>query len=327
VLIQIHSELKREHGELAVIPFLGDIVDVDRVMNVFMMYKPDIVFHAAAHKHVPLMELNPGEAIKNNVIGTKILVNAADRFNVGTFVLISTDKAVNPLSIMGASKRMAEIYIQAMSKRSSTKFIAVRFGNVLDSAGSVIPIFREQIQRGGPVTVTHQDMQRYFMTIPEACQLVMQAGTMGEGGEIFALNMGEQVYIVELARDLIRLSGFTEEDISIEFTGVRPGEKLFEELSTESEAMEATKHPKIFIGKIDSFSYDRVVKTLADLESIAVNDVSSIPSARLQQEVSTVNNNDEIREVLRQLIPELRDSDNNMLLTPLASTSSEEAVL
>jgi len=267
-LFHIHQELKRTVPEVAIVPCICDICDAERVRTVFSEHRPEVVFHAAAHKHVPMMEWNPGEALKNNVFGTRKLADAADEHGVSAFVLISTDKAVNPTSIMGATKRVAELYIQSMSHASKTKFVAVRFGNVLGSAGSVIPTFKEQIRRGGPVTVTHPEMQRYFMTIPEASQLVMQAAAMGEGGEIFVLDMGKPVKIVQLAQDLIRLSGFSEDEIRIAFTGVRPGEKLFEELSADAENLAKTRHPKIYIGTIEGCTRERVLEQLARMEAV-----------------------------------------------------------
>jgi len=249
-LFEIHRELLALYPDLTIEPQIADVTDARRMTQVFAAACPQVVLHAAAHKHVPMMEANPGEAIKNNVGGTRLLAELADRFGVERFVLISTDKAVNPTSVMGATKRVAELYTQALATRSKTRFVTVRFGNVLGSNGSVIPIFKQQIAAGGPVMVTHPDMQRYFMTIPEASQLVLQAGAMGSGGEIFILDMGEPVKIVDLARDLIRLSGLRAEDIEIKFSGVRPGEKLFEQLATDAEHADKTKHPKILIGRI-----------------------------------------------------------------------------
>jgi FlaA1/EpsC-like NDP-sugar epimerase len=249
-LFFVERELRRNFPQIDYRAIICDIVDRKRVDWVFETYGPKVVFHAAAHKHVPLMELNPGEAIKNNVIGTRNVAEAADQFGSSHFVMISTDKAVNPTSIMGSSKRIAEMTIQCLNKRSNTDYVTVRFGNVLGSNGSVIPIFKDQIAAGGPVTVTHPEMQRYFMTIPEASQLVLQSATMGQGGEVFVLDMGEPVKIVDLARDLITLSGFRPgEDIEIKFTGMRPGEKLFEELAMTGENMQPTRHPKIGIWK------------------------------------------------------------------------------
>jgi FlaA1/EpsC-like NDP-sugar epimerase len=269
-LFEIHRELVTTFPHVPVEPRIGDVTDLVRMTHVFEATRPELVVHAAAHKHVPMMEWNCGEAVKNNVGGTRVVADLADRFGVQRFVLVSTDKAVNPTSVMGATKRVAEIYCQALSQRSETKYVTVRFGNVLGSAGSVIPIFRQQIARGGPVTVTHPEMHRYFMTIPEASQLVLQAGTMGQGGEIFILDMGKPVKIVDLARDLITLSGLRpEEDIEIRFSGVRPGEKLFEELSTAAEVADKTKHPKVFIGRIKPHEWSLVVEGLEKLLDLA----------------------------------------------------------
>jgi FlaA1/EpsC-like NDP-sugar epimerase len=249
-IYQIDMELRNQYkDQIDIVPVIGDIQDRERMFEVMEEHKPDVVYHAAAHKHVPLMEYNPKEAVKNNIFGTKNVAEAADTFGVQTFVLISTDKAVNPTNVMGATKRFAEMMIQQLDKQSKTKFVAVRFGNVLGSRGSVIPLFKKQIQAGGPVTVTHPDMTRYFMTIPEASQLVIQAGALAKGGEIFVLDMGEPVKIVDLAKNLIKLSGYTVEEIGIEFTGIRPGEKLFEELLNENEVHPEQVFPKIFIGK------------------------------------------------------------------------------
>jgi FlaA1/EpsC-like NDP-sugar epimerase len=247
---EIQNEIKHKFPEINLKVVIANIIDAQRIDEIFRQYRPDVVFHAAAHKHVPLMQENPKEAVKNNIFGTLNVVEAADKYNALKFILISTDKAVNPTSIMGATKRIAEMMIQAKDTQSKTKYAAVRFGNVLGSNGSVVPLFKQQIERGGPVTVTHPDITRYFMTIPEAVQLVIQAGGMAEGGEIFVLDMGQQVKIYDLAKNLIRLSGYKpEEDIKIEFTGLRPGEKLYEELMLEEEGIEATKHDKIFTAK------------------------------------------------------------------------------
>ena len=289
-MFYIHGELTREYPQVPLMPFVVDICDSEKIDQIFSVHKPKMLLHAAAHKHVPMMEWNPGEAIKNNVIGTKTLADAANKHNTELFVMISTDKAVNPTSIMGASKRVAEIYIQAMSQISKTRFVAVRFGNVLASAGSVIPTFKRQIKEGGPVTITHPDMRRYFMTIPEASQLVLQAASMGRGGEIFILDMGEPVKIVDLARDLIRLSGLEpEKDILLQFTGIRPGEKLFEELSVKGEKADKTRHPKVYIGKIKTNDIDEVKNWIAKLEKSAHSPESDL-----------------VRKTLEEIIPEYR---------------------
>ncbi len=248
------------------------------------------MLHAAAHKHVPMMESNETEAVKNNVLATRLLGDLAAEFGVNAFVLISTDKAVRPASVMGASKRVAELVVQDLDRRYPTRYVAVRFGNVMGSAGSVIPIFRDQIRKGGPVTVTHPDMVRYFMTIPEAAQLVLQAGALGEGGEIFILDMGEPVRILDLAKDTITLSGLKPgEDIEIIFTGVRAGEKLFEELEITEERLTRTRHPKIFIGKIAAYPEETVRHALARLRML-----------------SHEGQERELRSFLSELLPEAR---------------------
>ena len=266
MLFQIERELVRNFPEVKFVPLLADIGDELRMREIFSEYKPEVIFHAAAHKHVSLMEQNPSEAIKNNVFATRLIGELAGQFEVRDFVLISTDKAVNPTSIMGASKRIAEIVLQDLNRIYPTNYMAVRFGNVLGSTGSVIPIFREQIKEGKAVTVTDPKMTRYFMTIPEASQLVLQAGALGTGGEIFILDMGEPVKILDLAEDMIRLSGLQPyEDIDVIFTGIKQGEKLFEELEITGENLLNTTHPKIFIGKIAAYSSDEVGNILSNL--------------------------------------------------------------
>ena len=268
----IQNELLRRYKDLNLDVIIGSIRDKKRINEIIEKEKPDVIFHAAAHKHVPLMENNPREAIKNNVFGTLNLAQAADRYGVKRFVMISTDKAVNPTNVMGATKRICEMIVQSMNEISKTEFVAVRFGNVLGSNGSVIPLFKKQIEEGGPVTVTHPDVVRYFMTIPEAAQLVIQAGAMANGGEIFILDMGEPVKIIDLAKDLIRFSGFEPNvDIPIKITGLRPGEKLFEELLLDEEGIKATKHDKIYIGKPTYIDYKLLLKSINELGNVAEN--------------------------------------------------------
>lgn len=293
-LFEINRELERNFPDLVRLPCVADIADKPRIMHILKTECPTAIFHAAAHKHVPMMEWNPGEAIKNNVLGTRGLADAAIEAGIPKFVMISTDKAVNPTSVMGCTKRVAEMYVQQLREHrpSSTEFVTVRFGNVLGSSGSVVPIFKEQIARGGPVTVTHPEMTRYFMTIPEASQLVLQAGAMGKGGEIFLLDMGEPVKIVQLAMDLITLSGLRpNEDIEIQFSGIRPGEKLFEELSITGEDVAPTRHPKIGIIKKRPEDFDRVCEGIRDLTAM-------MNSATAEQ----------IRDVLQNVVPEYTPS-------------------
>ncbi len=271
-LYSIEQELLADFPEVAVEVILGDIKDVDRVAWVFGKFVPEVVFHAAAYKHVPMLEGNPAEGVRNNVIGTKVVADAADRFNVGRFVLISTDKAVNPTNIMGATKRIGELYCQNFDKISSTSFITTRFGNVLGSAGSVVPLFEKQIARGGPLTVTHRKITRYFMTIPESVSLILQAGSMGKGGEIFVLDMGEPVLIDELAKQMIQLSGLKPgKDIEIIYTGLRPGEKLFEELLHEGEVLQDTGHGKLFLARSRQVEWQALLRQLESLLGAAVS--------------------------------------------------------
>ncbi len=282
----LQQELKDKFPKLNLSVLIGSVRNTHRIASVFAQYHPDIVYHAAAHKHVPLMEDSPNEAIKNNVFGTYKTAKAADKYGAKRFVLISTDKAVNPTNIMGASKRMCEMVIQMMNAKSKTDFVAVRFGNVLGSNGSVIPLFKKQIEQGGPVTVTHPDIIRYFMTIPEAVSLVLQAGAYAKGGEIFVLDMGEPVKILDLAKNLIRLSGFKlGEDIQIKFTGLRPGEKLYEELLMKEEGMQDTPNKLIHIGKPIEFDMDAFERQLDRLYEAANLD------------------SEDIREEVRRIVP------------------------
>jgi nucleoside-diphosphate-sugar epimerase len=269
-LFEIEQELRRCHPGLPIVPLVADVGERKLLRAIFAEHQPQVVFHAAAHKHVPMMETNPAESIKNNIFGTLTVAEEAGKAGVEAFVLISTDKAVRPTSVMGASKRIAELVVQDLEPRYPTRFVAVRFGNVIGSAGSVVPIFREQIRRGGPVTVTHPDMTRYFMTIPEAAQLVLQAGAMGQGGEIFILDMGEPVRILDLAIAMITLTGLKPfDEMDIAFTGLRPGEKLHEELALFGEEIGKTKHPKIFIGKLQPFPAESVCAALGRLGKLA----------------------------------------------------------
>ena len=282
----IQQELKRKYPDLNLEVLIGSVRNTHRMNNIFEKYRPNIVYHAAAHKHVPLMEDSPNEAIKNNVFGTFKTAEAADRYGAEKFVLISTDKAVNPTNIMGASKRMCEMIVQMFARHSKTNFVAVRFGNVLGSNGSVIPLFKKQIAEGGPVTVTHPDIIRYFMTIPEAVSLVLQAGAYAKGGEIFVLDMGKPVKILDLATNLIKLSGYkVGEDIKIEFTGLRPGEKLYEELLMSEEGLQETDNKLIHIGKPIEFDEEEFRKQLEILDKMSRED------------------NPQIKEAVRKVVP------------------------
>ncbi|AIQ70703.1 polysaccharide biosynthesis protein [Paenibacillus graminis] len=282
----IEMELRKSFPELNIVTVIADVQDRSRMTEVFHSHSPQVVFHAAAHKHVPLMERNPSEAIKNNVFGTRNVADCADKYGAERFVLISSDKAVNPTSVMGATKRIAEMYVQSLNTSSPTKFSAVRFGNVLGSRGSVIPAFKQQIAAGGPVTVTHPEMVRYFMTIPEAVQLVIQSGSFANGGEVFVLDMGQPVKILTLAEDLITLSGYEPyKDIEITFSGIREGEKLYEELLTAEENLGSTQHDRIFIGRPNVLSQNQLELEFKRLERVLSEDAGAI------------------REVINQIVP------------------------
>lgn len=296
-LYNIEMELKQNHYDekFEIVAIVGSVRDKKRLEQVFKKYNPYLVFHAAAHKHVPLMEVSPLEAIKNNVFGTYNVANYADKYSVKRFILISTDKAVNPTNIMGATKRMCEMIIQAFNQKSKTEFAAVRFGNVLGSNGSVLPLFKKQISAGGPVTVTHKEITRFFMTIPEAVSLVLQAMSYAKGGEIFILDMGEPVKIYDLAVSLIKLSGLEPNvDIPIEITGLRPGEKLYEELLMSEEGLQTTAHNKIFIGKPSDITYEQMLKKLGKLEEI------------IQNENISVN---KIKDTMKQVVPTYKEPE------------------
>ncbi|MGL5750068.1 MAG: polysaccharide biosynthesis protein [Paraclostridium sp.] len=301
---EIQQELLRKHDEnLDLEVIIASVRDVKRLDSILKKYKPQVVFHAAAHKHVPLMEASPTEAIKNNVFGTLNVATKASKYEVERFVLISTDKAVNPTNIMGATKRCAEMIIQNINKNSNTEFVAVRFGNVLGSNGSVIPLFKKQLEQGGPITVTHPEITRFFMTIPEAVSLVMQAGSMAKGGEIFVLNMGESVKIVDLAKNLIALSGYTPEiDIKIEFTGLRPGEKLYEEILMDEEGLTQTNHNKIFIGK-----------------QVDINEEKLSMNLYLLRKAIATENTELIEPIMKNMVPTFvrKDYENNEVATTL----------
>lgn len=294
----LQNELLRKHENLNLKTLIGSVRDRKRLNSIFKEYRPQVVFHAAAHKHVPLMEDSPGEAIKNNVLGTLNTAELASEYGVERFVLISTDKAVNPTNVMGATKRMCEMVIQSIDKESDTEFVAVRFGNVLGSNGSVVPLFKKQIAEGGPVTLTHKDITRYFMTIPEASQLVLQAGAYAKGGEIFVLDMGQPVKIYDLAENLIRLSGYIpNEEIEIKVTGLRPGEKLYEELLMDEEGLSETPHKKIFIGRPGEFKLEKVKNNINTLLDVVKLGNKEKLREKLQEVVPTYKNPDEDNEV------------------------------
>ena len=307
---EIQQELKRKYPDLDMVVLIGSVRNTNRLDYLFRTYRPDIVYHAAAHKHVPLMEDSPNEAIKNNVLGTYKTARAAIKYKAQRFILISTDKAVNPTNIMGASKRLCEMVVQMSNQKSSTEFVAVRFGNVLGSNGSVIPLFKQQIESGGPVTVTHKDIIRYFMTIPEAVSLVIQAGAYAKGGEIFVLNMGNPVRILDMAENLIRLSGYEPyKDIDICFTGLRPGEKLYEELLMDEEGLQKTVNDRIFIGKPIDMDYDRFERALQRLGEAALSETANM------------------RELVHDLVPEYHYRNKNTEAVDMeAAVSLEPAV-
>jgi FlaA1/EpsC-like NDP-sugar epimerase len=290
-LYSIEREIQSSESRAKVVLYLADITNWDRIRSIFEFHKPNIVYHAAAYKHVPMMESNPSEAVLCNILGTKILADLAVEFGVAKFVMVSTDKAVNPTNVMGCSKRIAEIYVQAFNthlldqQTPTTSFVTTRFGNVLGSNGSVIPLFKKQIQQGGPITVTHPEVTRYFMTIPEACELVLEAGAMGKGGEIFIFDMGQAVKIVDLARKMVYLSGLElGKDIDIVFTGLREGEKLYEELLNTHENTIPTHHAKIMIARVKEYQF-REISSYVDLFNDLVYDKNELKMVALMKEL------------------------------------------
>lgn len=298
-MYDMELELYDKHKQLCYEVVMGDIRNKGRMANVFRTFKPQIVFHAAAYKHVPMMENNPSESILTNVLGTKTLADLSVENEVERFVMVSTDKAVNPTNVMGASKRIAEIYTQSLGKKSSTKFITTRFGNVLGSSGSVIPRFRQQIENGGPVTITHPDITRYFMTIPEACQLVLEAGAMGKGSEVFIFDMGQSIKIVDLAKKMIKLSGLVlDKDISITYTGLRPGEKLYEELLADHENTLPTYHKQIMVAKVKEYNFDEIAKTVNELISLFDKQDNQLIVKKMKLLVPEFKSNNSVYEVL-----------------------------
>ena len=296
-LYETELEIRKKYPDLNLTAIVASVRDEKRINEIFEKYKPELVFHAAAHKHVPLMETSPVEAIKNNVFGTYNVARAASKYGVDKFILVSTDKAVNPTSVMGATKRICEMIIQMQNAKSKTNYVAVRFGNVLGSHGSVIPIFKKQIEQGGPVTVTHREITRFFMTIPEAVGLILQSITFAEGGEIFVLDMGEPVKIYDLAEKMIRLSGLTPGvDIKIEITGLRPGEKLYEELLVSEEGLTKTLHDKIMVTKIMDFDEKEINKDLDMLKDVVYSEDAT--------------NNVKIRKIIKKIVPNFIDKYN-----------------
>jgi len=303
-LYELDLELKEKVGKNILLPVIADICNEKRIEAIFSHYKPDLVFHAAAYKHVPLMEANPCEAVRTNVLGTKILAEKASQFGVKEFVMISSDKAVNPTGVMGATKRAAEIFVQSFGNKTTTRFITTRFGNVLGSSGSVIPVFKKQIEKGGPVTVTHPEVTRFFMSIPEAAQLVLEAGAMGKGGEIFLFDMGQPIKVYDLACRMINLYGLTiEKDIKIVFSGLRPGEKLYEELLYYTENSLPTHHPRIMIGEVNSLDYNSANEFCHQLAK----------ACEMQNDLEAVT-------ILKKMIPEF--ISNNSVYSNLDKTMS-----
>lgn len=302
----LQNELRRQYPHLNLVTLIASVRERDRLKEIYETYRPDVVFHAAAHKHVPLMEDSPAEAIKNNVVGTLHTAELASEYGVKRFVLISTDKAVNPTNVMGATKRLCEMIIQSLNPTSQTDFVAVRFGNVLGSNGSVVPLFKKQIAKGGPVTLTHKEIVRYFMTIPEAAQLVLQAGGFAQGGEIFVLDMGKPVKIYDLAENLIKLSGYEPHtEIEIQVTGLRPGEKLYEELLMDEEGLTKTDHKKIFIGKPGDFELCTVKKQINELI------------------VATTKGSTELKAKLKEVVPTYREPEHHKINVQLAQSNEE----